>query len=81
MSVRRNFEDGVRAWHLGGKKPQPAKREPRAGYWLTDAECLHPHLPQERRATTRIGVKPQPVTKGLIPDARRGRRFAFGRSG
>jgi len=70
--MRRNFEDGVRAWQNGGVQPKPARREPPAGHWLTDGQAMYPHLRQEARATTRIGVKPQPVTKGLLPDARRG---------
>ena len=40
--------------------------------WLTDAEAFAPHLRQEARATTRIATKAQPVTCGLLPDAKRG---------
>lgn len=72
MSGRRDFQDGVRVWNKGGIQPKPAKREPIAGYWLTDAQAFAPHLKQEARATTRIPVKPQPVTRGLLPDAKRG---------
>jgi hypothetical protein len=68
----RDFQDGERLWSKGGIQPKPQRREPIAGHWLTDAEAFAPHLPQERRATTRIPVKAEPVTKGLIPDARRG---------
>ena len=71
MAIRRDFQDGERLWSKGGIKPQAPRREPIAGHWLTDGEAFAPHLVQERRATTRIGVKAQPVTKGLLPDASR----------
>ena len=59
---RRDFQDGVRVWNKGGIQPKPAKREPIAGHWLTDAQAFAPHLKQEARATTRIAVKPVPAT-------------------
>jgi hypothetical protein len=71
MAIRRDFQDGERLWSKGGIKPQAPKREPIAGHWLTDAEAFAPHLPQERRATTRIAAKVEPVTKGLLRDDKR----------
>ena len=71
MAMRRDFQDGQRVWNKGGVQPKPARREPIAGSHLTDGEAIWGHLPQERRATTRIPVKAQPVTKGLLPDASR----------
>jgi hypothetical protein len=72
MATRRDFEDGERLWSKGGIKPQAPEREPIAGHWLSDAEAFAPHLPQERRATTRIPVRAEPVTKGLLRDDKRG---------
>ena len=74
MAMRRDFQDGQRVWNKGGIQPKPARCEPIAGHWLTDAEAFAPHLRQEARATTRIAVKAQPVTRGLLPDAKRGGR-------
>jgi hypothetical protein len=72
-SGRRNFEDGARLWDKGGIAPKPAKREPRAGYWLTDGQAIYGHLKQEARASARIAAKPEPrLARGLLPDAKRG---------
>ena len=72
MAIRRDFQDGERLWSKGGRPVQQPRREPIAGHWLTDGEAFAPHLPQERRATTRIPARAQPVIKGLLPDAKRG---------
>jgi hypothetical protein len=76
---RRDFQDGVRLWDKGGKQPEPAKPEPRAGYWLTDGEAIYGHLKQEKRASARIAAKPEPgLARGLIPDHRRGAASPLG---
>jgi hypothetical protein len=72
-SSRRNFEDGERLWDKGGIQPTPAKREPRAGFWLSDGAAIFPHLRQEARQSAKIAAKPEPrLARGLIPDAKRG---------
>lgn len=71
MAIRRDFQDGERLWSKGGRPVQQPKREPIAGYWLTDAQAFAPHLRQEARATTRIAAKTEPKTRGLLPDDRR----------
>ncbi len=74
MSVgRKDFQDGDRVWNKGGIQPKPPKREPRAGYWLSDGEAIYGHLKQEKRGSGRIAAKPElRLARGLLPDAKRG---------
>jgi hypothetical protein len=72
-SGRRSFEDGARLWDKGGIQPKAPKREPRAGYWLTDGQAIYGHLRQEARQSARVAAKPEPkLARGLLPDAKRG---------
>jgi hypothetical protein len=72
MAIRRDFQDGERIWSKGGKPVQPPRREPIAGWWKSDGEAMYPHLRQEGRASAHYTTKAEPVTKGLIPDPKRG---------
>jgi hypothetical protein len=70
--MRRNFEDGIRAWNKGGRPVQAAKPEPRAGFWKSDGECVYPHLKQAA-PPARIAAKPEvKLARGLTRDDWRG---------